>query len=325
MMWKKLKVLGAGSYGTVSLATPLPQYYSGIAIYGAVKSAEVSHSSSLRVEGKILDELKGSDYVVECIGEDVSIEADNHTYNLMLEYAAGGTLHDLIHNPLNLILGESEVAYYSFQILAGISHIHRNGYIHCDLKPANILVFPRAQLDVPDLKLADFGLSLRTAESLTYRGERSKNSGYHSHRGTLIYAAPECLVYGIHGRAVDIWALGCIVVEMLTGKRFWPVHKNKDELMFMIAHQKPEIPKNISDEAKDFLSKCLEKDNCLRYSADLLLDHPFIKNSCYKKLMEGRLMYPYVRLGCRDWVSSEHLFSTISPRDCNLRGSMSDM
>ncbi|KAG5592101.1 hypothetical protein H5410_042615 [Solanum commersonii] len=42
MMWKKLKVLGAGSYGTVSLATPLPQYYSGTAIYGAVKSAEVA-------------------------------------------------------------------------------------------------------------------------------------------------------------------------------------------------------------------------------------------------------------------------------------------
>ncbi|KAG5620045.1 hypothetical protein H5410_005263 [Solanum commersonii] len=135
----------------------------------------------------------------------------------------------------------------------------------------------------------------------------SPNSGYYSHRGTLIYAAPECLVYGIHGRAVDIWALGCIVVEMLTGKRLWP------------------IPKNISDEEKDFLNKCLEKDNCLRYTANLLLDHPFIKNSCYKKLMEDRLMYSCVRLGCRDWISSEHLFSTISPRDCNLRGSMSDM
>ncbi|KAH0695946.1 hypothetical protein KY289_013428 [Solanum tuberosum] len=153
----------------------------------------------------------------------------------------------------------------------------------------------------------------------------SPNSGYYSHRGTLIYAASEYLVYGIHGRAVDIWALGCIVVEMLTGKRLWPVHKNKDELMFMIAHQKPEIPKNISDEAKDFLSKCLEKDNCLRYTANLLLDHPFIKNSCYKKLMEDRLMYPCFSPGCRDWISSEHLFSTISPRDCNLRGSMSDM
>ncbi|XP_027774681.1 mitogen-activated protein kinase kinase kinase 18-like [Solanum pennellii] len=320
MMWKKLRVLGAGSYGTVSLATPLPQYYSGTTIYGAVKSAELSHSSSLRREGEIFKVLDGSDYVVQCMGEDVSIENDKHTYNLMLEYAAGGTLHDIIHNPFNMIMGESEAAYYTFQILSGISHIHRKGYVHCDLKPANILVFPRPQFQVPHLKLTDFGLSLTSVESLTYRGERLKNSGYYSHRGTLVYAAPECIVYGIHSAAVDIWALGCIVVEMLTGEWLWPVHRNKDELMFMIAHRKPEIPKKISDEAKDFLSKCFEKDNCLRYSADMLLHHPFIKKSCYKNLMEHRLMYPSVSLGCGDWISSEHLFSTISPRDSNFTG-----
>uniref|UniRef100_M1CW52 Splicing factor 3B subunit n=1 Tax=Solanum tuberosum TaxID=4113 RepID=M1CW52_SOLTU len=189
MMWKKLKVLGAGSYGTVSLATPLPQYYSGIAIYGAVKSAEVAHSSSLRVEGKILDELKGSDYVVECIGEDVSIENDKHTYNLMLEYAAGGTLHDLIHNPLNLIMGESEAAYYSFQILTGISHIHRNGYIHCDLKPASDRFNINSQLEHLQAKYVGTGHADLTRFEWAVNIQRDSYASYVGHYPMLAYFA----------------------------------------------------------------------------------------------------------------------------------------
>ncbi|KAH0648287.1 hypothetical protein KY285_033535 [Solanum tuberosum] len=115
MHWKKVKVLGSGSgsYGTVSLARPMNVCSS--MIYAAVKSAEVNLSFSLPEEGNILNALRESEYVVECFGEDVSVENGKNTYNLMLKYADRGTLHDLLHKT-KMMLGESEAAYYAFQI-----------------------------------------------------------------------------------------------------------------------------------------------------------------------------------------------------------------
>ncbi|KAF3661848.1 hypothetical protein FXO38_03889 [Capsicum annuum] len=86
MNWKKLKVLGAVAYGLVSLATPMN---CSSTVHTAVKSAELDHSSSLQEEAQILNALKGSEYVIECFGEDVSVENGKQTFNLMLEYAEG--------------------------------------------------------------------------------------------------------------------------------------------------------------------------------------------------------------------------------------------
>uniref|UniRef100_A0A3Q7HPV4 Protein kinase domain-containing protein n=1 Tax=Solanum lycopersicum TaxID=4081 RepID=A0A3Q7HPV4_SOLLC len=289
MHWRKVKVLGSGSYGTVSLARPMNVRSSSM-IYAAVKSAEFNRSSSLREEGRILHALRGSEYVVECFGEDVSVENGNNTYNLMLEYAARGTLDDLIHKS-KIMLGESEAAYYAFQILKGISHVHNKG-----------------------IKLADFGLSLISDDSW---------KKHHHFRGTLVYASPESVTSGVYGKQVDIWALGCIVVEMITGKRIWSRCKSKKELAWKIARLEPALPYNISNDGKDFLKKCLERDNNQRWTAEMLLDHPFMKNINAKNMNCGLIHK------C-NWISTQHLFSTISPyypnqySSCCSRGTSSN-
>ncbi|KAH0741204.1 hypothetical protein KY290_034247 [Solanum tuberosum] len=320
MLWKKLKVLGLGSYGTVSLAAPM-NVDSSSTIFAAVKSAEVARSSSLQEEGKILQALRGSEYVVECFGEDVSVENGKYTYNLMLEYAAGGTLHDLICKS-NMSLRESEAAYYAFQLLEGISHVHNKGFIHCDLKPANILVFPPTEKYMR-LKLADFGLSLKSTE--THDGDSSKKHPNH-HRGTLAYASPESVTSEIYAKDVDIWALGCIVIEMIAGRRVWSGYKSNYELALKIAHEEPEIPYNITKDAKDFLSKCLERDHNQRWTAEMLLNHTFIiKNVNIKKMDDDD---DDVLIQKCNWISTEHLFSTISnyyPDHNSSRGSSSNI
>ncbi|XP_049374713.1 mitogen-activated protein kinase kinase kinase 20-like [Solanum verrucosum] len=319
MSWKKLKLLGRGSYGTVSLATPLTDYYT---LFAAVKSAEDDRSSSLRVEGQILHALRGSDYVIKCFGEDVSIENGKKTYNLFLEYAAGGTLHDLIHKS-KMVLEESEAAYYAFQILVGICHVHRKGFIHCDLKPANILVFPGGQHGLANVKLADFGLSLRSETNTCWDTSLKKRR---RRRGTLLYAAPESVVCGIQDKAVDIWAFGCILVEMLTGKRAWSECQNKNELKLKIAYEKLEIPNNISNDAKDFLSKCLDRDHNWRWNAEMLLNHSFITNYVNKKMIHELIQRPFGDAGLKTLVSLEHLFTTTSfyyPHNSYLRESSS--
>ena len=97
--------------------------------------------------------------------------------------------------------------------------------------------------------------------------------------------APEVMVCGGavecgYTYSADIWSLGCVVIEMFMGKRPW--HPLSDETILFKVHidqlqKKPFYPvTNISNEAIDFLDRCLEFEPNLRYTADQLLDHPFV-------------------------------------------------
>ncbi|MCD7455811.1 hypothetical protein HAX54_029665 [Datura stramonium] len=171
-------------------------------IVAAVKCADICRSISLQQEAEILTTLKGCPYVVQFFGADVSIDNDNiSTYNLFLEYACGGLLQDLIINSKRgmIKMSELEVGFYAYQLLKAIQHVHKKGWIHCDIKPANILVFDNATNErggMHKLKLADIGLSLRVDEGMAYvTGTPLSN------RGTLLYAPVESLTCGFHDKA----------------------------------------------------------------------------------------------------------------------------
>ena len=100
--------------------------------------------------------------------------------------------------------------------------------------------------------------------------------------------APEVMVCGgavqcDYTFSADIWSLGCVVIEMFQGKRPW--HPLSDETILFKVHidgkqKKPFYPaQNISEEGIDFLNHCLEFEPGKRYTADQLLDHPFVKVS----------------------------------------------
>ncbi|XP_052119104.1 CBL-interacting serine/threonine-protein kinase 24-like [Arachis duranensis] len=97
-------------------------------------------------------------------------------------------------------------------IVKGLSHIHRKGIVHCDLKPENILVFPSLDKEIANyqLKIANFGLSKTKEEKTDVELWKSKP------RGMPSYLSPEAFSGHIDA-PMDIWALGCIVIEMLTG------------------------------------------------------------------------------------------------------------
>jgi serine/threonine protein kinase len=70
--------------------------------------------------------------------------------------------------------------------------------------------------------------------------------------------APEMLQQKGYGRKIDIWSLGCCLIEMASGSHPWKNVTNIGELMTEFVNQRtPEVPKNLSDEAKDFISMCL--------------------------------------------------------------------
>ncbi|XP_010275095.1 PREDICTED: mitogen-activated protein kinase kinase kinase NPK1-like [Nelumbo nucifera] len=269
--WIRGKTIGRGSYSVVSLAETNHHLLPPVI---AVKSSDYSMSGSIQEERKILTQLQDCPQVIHCYGDDVTVEDGFIIYNLWLEYASGGSLHDRIVRSGGG-LPESEVRRYTRSILRGLSHIHKCGFVHCDLKPENLLLVPSSSSKGrSSVKIADLGLSKRVGEDMLCREDGMLL------RTTPLYAAPESIKCCLYEPCSDIWSLGCTVIMMITGKPAWDFPPEADVDLFLnkIGNNPvvPEIPEKLSIEGKDFLNLCLIRDETLRWTADMLLLHPFV-------------------------------------------------
>ncbi|KAL3834228.1 hypothetical protein ACJIZ3_008964 [Penstemon smallii] len=277
MGWTRGEILGKGGFAFVSKAKAhqesshesqcLPPII-------AVKSAKVSESRSLLKEKELLDQFKACPCILHCYGDDHTTENGEQLYNILLEYASGGCLADRITDKG---LPEQVVKHHVKSMLTALDHIHKKGYVHCDIKPHNVLIVREGINQQEVVKLADFG---STKKSRPAADEEQEDDGF---GGTILYAAPESISRQVHMPESDVWALGCTILHMLTGKVPWKFDKKAqaNDVLFKIgcSNEIPEIPTNkkISGEAKDFLKKCLVKDPYARWRIDMLLDHPFLK------------------------------------------------
>ncbi|KAK4409725.1 Mitogen-activated protein kinase kinase kinase [Sesamum angolense] len=263
MDWVRGEKLGHGSFATVNLAKAGSQSCVFPPLM-AVKSCGFSHSSSLMNEKLILDDLKDCPEIIRCFGESCSYEKGEKLYNVLLEYAPGGALADKLRNSGGG-MPESDVRGYTKALLKGIHYIHKFGYVHCDIKLQNILLGANGRV-----KIADFGLAKRAG------GRKGCATGCEL-RGTPLYMSPEMVAGGEQGPPADIWALGCVVAEMLSGNPAWRCSDISRLLMRIgVGEEVPEIPRSLSGEGRDFLAKCFVKDPSKRWTAEMLLNHPFI-------------------------------------------------
>ncbi|VVA28458.1 PREDICTED: mitogen-activated kinase [Prunus dulcis] len=221
----------------------------------AVKSAKFSAFESIKHESDVLFEIKGCPFVIK-----------------RSEFASGGTLDGLIHKSKGHKLPEYDVRRYTRSILEGIQHIHKCDYVHCDLKPDNILLVPTTTTSSGGTtfvaKIADFGLTMKTKVNYSRR------------RGTPRYLSPKAFINNKQDQSSDIWSLGCIVFEILTGKSPWdlkPDNPNNLPDVLMFDHLRTcKIPTGISDVARDFLNSCIAMKSRERFTAESLLSHPFV-------------------------------------------------
>ncbi|KAF3434744.1 hypothetical protein FNV43_RR21829 [Rhamnella rubrinervis] len=115
---RKLMQLGRGSYGTVHLAVPISPSFSTKAC-AAVKSSMLEHSSTLQKEDRVLQCLSSCPEIVHCYGNELSFENGRRVYNLLLEYASGGSLFDMIQSYGGSI-PEQKVKIYTRMMLKGL-------------------------------------------------------------------------------------------------------------------------------------------------------------------------------------------------------------
>ncbi len=126
------------------------------------------------------------------------------------------------------------------------------------------------------VKLSDFGCSKEYNENSLSR------SGLHGAiRGTIWWMAPEALK-GTYTKAVDIWSLGCLIIEMATGRPPWENLKGESDFLsmkYIVETDKiPNIPEWLSDDCRDFIRLCLNRLPESRPSCEELLKHPFVRD-----------------------------------------------
>jgi mitogen-activated protein kinase kinase kinase len=134
------------------------------------------------------------------------------------------------------------------------------------------------------IKFVDFGaakLIARQGRTLAAEHSATRQGRQRSMTGTPMYMSPEVIRGGSTGRhgAVDIWSLGCVILEMATGRRPWASMDNEWAIMYHIAQgDPPQLPTRdqLSDQGIDFLKKCFERDPYKRASAVELLQYEWI-------------------------------------------------
>ena len=192
---------------------------------------------------------------------------------IVMEYIAGGTLHEYLKKK-NYNFSENQAANLMFQIASGLKYLHQYGIVHRDLKPDNIMMTESNEKAI--LKIMDFGLSKIVGPNDTM------SEGY----GTLSYVAPEVLLRTPYNKEIDMWSMGIILFQMLSGKL--PFVGNKEEIIAKkIVFEPVDFDEDNweirSRKVIDLIKKCLEKEPEDRIKIDEFLNHPwFIKNKKQK-------------------------------------------
>jgi serine/threonine protein kinase len=178
---------------------------------------------------------------------------------LVMEYIPGNTLAERLASGS---LPEKEVIVVGAQIAAALEEAHEHGVVHRDLKPSNIMLTAKGQA-----KVLDFGLAqqLRQAGDADATMTQTEVGGA---AGTLPYMAPEQLLGKPADSRTDIHALGCVLYEMVTGRRPFQ-EKTAAALAVEILHKQPVKPRQLNPqipaELEWIIMKSLEKEPENRY------------------------------------------------------------
>ncbi|XP_066159331.1 serine/threonine-protein kinase GL21140 [Euwallacea fornicatus] len=188
---------------------------------------------------------------------------------LVCEYVAGGDLFDVI--TVAQKFSEDQAALMVKHLVSGLTYLHNLNIVHRDVKPENLLV----EMDkgkVKCLKLGDFGLACEVTSPL------------YTVCGTPTYVAPEILTECGYGLKIDVWAAGVILYILLSGyPPFASIDNDQEKLFDCILAGQYDFPdefwQDVSSSAKELIQNMLQLVPELRFSAEDVLDHPWLQLS----------------------------------------------
>jgi serine/threonine protein kinase len=177
---------------------------------------------------------------------DVCRDAQDRWW-VVMEYVAGKNLREQIDDaPQGL--PEAEIRRWFSGIVAGVEHLHQEGLVHRDLKPGNLFD------DRGVIKVGDYGLSKYISES--------RQGGHTESVGTFHYMAPE-IARGDYGRQIDIYAMGVILYELVTGRLPFD-GESSHEIIMKHMTARPDVA-HVPPPYRHAIEKALEKDPQARW------------------------------------------------------------
>ncbi|XP_040214988.1 mitogen-activated protein kinase 14-like [Rana temporaria] len=333
--YKELRAIGSGAYGTVC-STKDSVTEERVAIKKLLRPFQsLIHAKRAYRELRLLKHMNHDNVIslLNVFSADDSLETFQ-TFYLVMPYIPLDLTRVMKIQKLN----HSMIVYLLYQILRGLQYIHSAGVVHRDLKPSNLGVNENYEI-----KILDFGLARQTESEMT---------GYVV---TRWYRAPEIILNWMHyNQTVDIWSVGCILAEMITGRVLFPGGDYFDELnkiIEVIGSPQPSLiikmeSKHAQDYLKmlphkqkknfkevfptmnaleiDLLEKMLELDPEKRLSAAECLAHPYLEEfqdsdpdppaEKYDDSFEN------LNLGIAEWKSLSHMeVMTFDPKNPTQR------
>ncbi|XP_044758689.1 serine/threonine-protein kinase unc-51-like isoform X2 [Coccinella septempunctata] len=204
-------------------------------------------------------------------------ETPSHVF-LVMEFCNGGDLADYFI--VKKTLSEDTLRIFLLQIASAMKALRTLGIVHRDLKPQNILLSFDPAISNPQpyqitLKLADFGFA-RTLEEGGMAGTLC---------GSPMYMAPEVIMSLQYDSKADLWSIGTIVYQALTGK---PPFSAPNPQALKNYYEKtlnllPKMPSSTSPELQDFLTRLMKRNPKERLSFDEFFNHPFLQRDQNQK------------------------------------------
>ena len=246
-------MLGEGASGSVYRVVKAGLSYA-MKVISRKQITDIGDKRRLQRE---IDTMTHINYPFLVAMHDFFSDADN--FYLIMDYCQGGDLYE--HLKKRGGLREAQAATIFKQIVMGVAFLHAQGVAHRDLKPHNIL-FTSAQ----NVKVGDFGLC-------GYIESEHMNTFC----GSPCYTAPECLRrIEYNGCAADVWSLGVLLYEMVTGHHPWDV-TSLPRMVQQICAGKYACPRTLSSSCQDLLERLLTLSPTKRITTSEILAHPWLR------------------------------------------------
>lgn len=292
--YEPVQAVGRGAYGNVYLYRRLFDNKQVVIKQIPMESITTEECELTKNEVKVLAMLHHPNII-----EYYENFLENNTMMIVMEYAPGGNLYDYLRcRGEGNLLQEEDVLHLFCQLVVGIKHIHECSILHRDIKSHNILLDRSHRI----VKIGDFGISKIL----------SSKSKAHSVVGTPCYLSPELCQEKPYNKKSDIWALGCVLYEMLTLRRAFEAGTLPALIMKIMRGIFVPIHPQYSAEMRSLVHLLLHVDPAQRPNIHEVISHPLVFPTIFKL---------HADLGMVRCVSRPLRLSSVGTRTRSSRGS----
>jgi len=260
--YEKIKTIGRGAYGTVYLCRRISDGCLFIIKQIPVEEMSREERQAAMNEVQVLSMLKHPNIIAysESFFEEKALM-------IVMEYAQGGTMYNLIEERKGKLIDEDEIIRLFVQIALAIHHVHQRSILHRDLKTQNILLNKTRKV----VKIGDFGISKIL----------SSKSKANSVIGTPCYISPELCEGKPYNQKSDIWALGCVLYELATLKKAFEASNLPALVLKIMKGNFNPISERYSEDFKNLVLSMLQIDPAKRPSLPQIMAQPLVVNALF--------------------------------------------